>query len=177
MLTHDQEKWIAHLADDDRVAIQPLDPNAGRIFEQVKARIQAACGSHLPVLHRGATSLGISGQDEIDVYCPVPEAEFVRWLPTLSAVFGPPRSHYPLERARFVTYEEGKHIDIFLINAACQGWLDGNEFDAYLRSHPDTLDQYRLLKESGDGLSTREYYRRKTAFINSILALTRSSCA
>ena len=84
----------------------------------------------------------------------------------------PAGSHYPLERARFVTVEAGKHVDIFLINASSRGWRDGVQFEAYLKSHPAALERYCLLKEAGAGLSTRAYYRRKIEFINEILTLS-----
>lgn len=169
MFTPEQEKWLAHLSDHDQVKIIPFDPTAAEKFEAVKVKIQSVLGPQTAVVHRGATSLGISGQDEIDVYVPVPEKVFNRLLDPLTAAFGRPRSHYPLERARFVLIESGKHVDIFLINEASQGWLNGNKFDQYLRSHPDALEQYRLLKEAGEGLSTQAYYRRKIAFFNEVL--------
>lgn len=171
MPTPDQEKWLAHLSDQDHITIIPFDSTAQKKFEAVKQKIQTILGIDKRVEHRGATNLGISGQDEIDVYVPVPENQFDFWLVPLTAAFGSPRSHYPLERARFVTFEEGKHIDIFLINDSCQGWLDGIKFEGFLKSHPTALNRYRLLKESGQGLSTREYYRRKIEFFNEILSL------
>ena len=116
--------------------------------------------------------MGISGQDEIDVYIPVAPSKFNKLIPSLTQLFGEPRSHYPLERARFVTIENGKHVDVFLINKDSDGWLNGLKFEKYLKSHPKALEAYRKLKESGNGLSTREYYRRKIEFINQILDLT-----
>jgi GrpB-like predicted nucleotidyltransferase (UPF0157 family) len=68
-----------------------------------------------------------------------------------------------------VLVEAGKHVDIFLINAQGAGWLDGVRFENYLKTHAEALEAYRLLKEAGDGVSIREYYRRKTEFINAIL--------
>lgn len=171
MLTPSQEKWIAHLSDQDQVTIVPFDPSTPQKFETVKRKIQSALGPETRVEHRGATSLGISGQDEIDVYVPVPENQFEALLGPLSEAFGNPRSHYPRERARFVTFEGGKHIDIFLINETSLGWTDGIKFESYLLSHPEALEQYRQLKEAGQGFSTREYYRRKTEFINDILSI------
>lgn len=168
MITPEQEKWIAHLSDEEQVTIFPFDPSAGQKFEAVRARILSALGPGTQVLHRGATSLGISGQDEIDIYIPVSETDFNALLAPLAAAFGPPHSHYPLERARFVTIEGGKHVDIFLANTASQGWIDGVRFENYLVTHPEALERYRLLKEAGDGSSVREYYRRKTEFINEI---------
>lgn len=169
MLTPEQEKWIAHLSDQDQVIILPLDPTAEEKFAVVKAKIQQVLCPETRVEHRGATSLGISGQDEIDVYVPVPESQFDALIEPLTAAFGSPRSRYPGERARFVMLVDGKHVDIFLINENCTGWINGTKFDTYLRAHPAVLEQYRLHKEAGHGLSMREYYRRKTIFFNQVL--------
>ena len=170
MLTLGQEKWIAHLSDENKINIVPFDPTAEEKFQRVKQKVQNALGTQTPVEHRGATSLGISGQDEIDVYVPTPEAKFDSLIDPLKTLFGEPRSLYPLERARFVTEESGKHVDVFLINEEHDGWKNGVKFEAYLKSHPESLEEYKQLKEDGNGLSVREYYRRKTEYINGILA-------
>ena len=69
--------------------------------------------------------------------------------------------------------EGKKHIDIFLINNTHPDpdWLNLVKFENHLRKHPTALEAYKNLKESGTGLSTRAYYRKKIEFINSILAL------
>ena len=69
-----------------------------------------------------------------------------------------------------MTYVDGKHIDVFLINKEGSGWLNSVKFENYLRTTPTVLEEYKRLKESGDGLSTREYYRKKIEFYNSILS-------
>ncbi len=173
MLTKNQENWINHLSDDSKVRIVPFDPTSQEKFEEVKKIIQSELGKAVEVKHRGASSLGISGQDEIDVYVPVAQKQFDSFLAPLNKLFGKAKSHYPLERARFVTFIDGKHIDVFLINKDGSDWSDSIKFEDYLRSNPEALEQYRVLKESGNGLSTREYYRKKIQFINSILAKIR----
>lgn len=170
MLTPEQEKWINHLSDKDKINIVPFDPTAEAKFQKVRQRVQGALGEEVPVEHRGASSLGISGKDEIDVYIPTPSAKFDSLIGPLTELFGEPRSLYPLERARFVTEEGGKYIEVFLINEETSAWKNGVEFETYLRSHPEALEEYRKLKESGNGLSVREYYRRKIEFLNEILA-------
>lgn len=170
MITPKQRKWIDHLSDTDKIKIVPFDPTAEAKFQKVKQKIQDSLGKDISVFHRGASSLGISGQDEIDIYVPVPPAEFNSLIEPLKKLFGEPGSYYPLERVHFVTEIDGKHIDIFLINEECEGWINGVKFENYFRSHPEALETYRLLKENGDGLSGREYYRRKIEFFNDILA-------
>lgn len=171
MLTPEQEKWIDHLSDTDQIKIVLFDVTAEEKFQAVKARMQTVLGSDMTVEHRGATSLGISGQDEIDVYIPVSPTGFDSTVTILKALFGEPRSYYPAKRARFVTEEAGKHIDIFPINQESSDWKNLVQFETYLSEHPEKLDEYRELKESGNRLSVREYYRRKTLFINEVLGL------
>lgn len=169
MLTDKQQKWIDHLSDTDKVFIKPFDPTAAEKFEKINKIIKSNLGESINYLHCGATSMGISGQDEIDTYIPVSTEKFDKYLLLLQNIFGEPRSHYPLERARFVTEIDNKHIDIFLINQDSIGWTDGLKFEEYLKSHPKALDEYRILKESLNGVSTKEYYKNKIEFINKIL--------
>ncbi len=172
MLTPEQETWISHLSATDTITVLPFDPTADATFQKIKQLIQSSFGA-ITVLHLGASSLGISGQDEIDVYIPVVPDQFDAFIPRLQELFGKPRSLYALERARFVTSVNRKHIDIFLINQESTAWQNSVTFTTYLRSNPDVLDAYRQLKEDGNGLSVRDYYRRKIEFINAILEKTK----
>ena len=79
----------------------------------------------------------------------------------MAELLGPVGSSYPLQRAHFKTEVEGKHIDIFLTNREHKDWQDGVTFYDYLKSHPKALEEYRLLKESMQGATVRDYYRRK----------------
>ena len=169
MLTEKQEKWVQHLSDESIISIVPFDPSCDEKFESLKSLIQSKLGKQQNIEHRGASSLGISGQDEIDIHIPVPEKDFNNILTPLSELFGPARGHYPLERARFNTFIDGKKIEIFLINKESAAWLEGQKFYDYLKNNPQALEEYKRLKESGNGLTTREYYRRKLKFMNEVL--------
>jgi GrpB-like predicted nucleotidyltransferase (UPF0157 family) len=68
-----------------------------------------------------------------------------------------------------VTSVDNTKVEVFVINNKSKSWLDGIKFEECLRNNPELLNAYKKLKESGDGLSTRKYYRRKIEFINSIL--------
>jgi len=166
MLTPEQEEWLAHLSDTGTVKIVPFDPTTEEKFERVKKKIQGHFGADVAVEHYGASSLGISGQDEIDVYVPVPEAKFNETVEALRKLFGEPKSTYPLKRVRFVAEEQGKHVDIFVINKEHESWSKLVQFQHILKTNPEVLESYRKLKEEGDGLNIREYYRRKLIFIN-----------
>ncbi len=169
MLSIDQEKWVNQLSDSDIVVIVPYDPSVNEKFKKIREKIQLKLGRKTAVLHRGASGFGISGQDEMDVYIPVPGDRFDYFVTHLTELFGKPGSFYPLERAKFETKVDGKLITVFLMNESSVAWINGIKFDEYLKSHPLSLEEYRKLKEQGNGLSTRQYYRRKLEFINRIL--------
>jgi GrpB-like predicted nucleotidyltransferase (UPF0157 family) len=167
MLTSEQEKWISHLGTK-KVKIVPYDPKTKVIFKKVKKEIQKILGE-VEVFHRGATSLGISGQGEIDLYIPVPKSSFAEYLEKLVKHFGKPGSIYPFRRARFVRYVDDIKIEIFLINKDSNDWENGLKFENYLKQNPKALKEYKKLKEDSGGSTLQEYYRKKLEFINKIL--------
>lgn len=169
MLSKKQKDWLNHLSSDKKISIFPFDLRVNKIFLKIKNKIQANLGKDTRVEHRGASSLGISGQDEIDVYVPVPPTEFDLYIPKMSKVFGETRSLYPLERVRFSEEIEGKKIDLFLINEEHDDWIKGCKFENYLKSHSKDLEKYKRLKEKMNGFSVKDYYTRKNEFINMIL--------
>lgn len=169
MLSKKQKDWLNHLSSDKKITILPYDPRVNKIFLKIKDKIQDNLGKDTRVEHRGASSLGISGQDEIDVYVPVPTSEFDLYIPKMSKLFGEPRSLYPLERVRFSEEIDGKKIDLFLINEEHEDWLKGVKFENHLKSHTKDLEKYKKLKEEMDGFSVKDYYTRKNKFINEIL--------
>jgi GrpB-like predicted nucleotidyltransferase (UPF0157 family) len=169
MLTSEQRIWLDHLSNTDKVSIVPFDPSCRDKFLQVKNKIQGILGKRQKVEHRGASSLKISGQDEIDVYVPVPKKRFDKAVKEISAVFGQARSLYPFKRARFATFVNQKHVDVFVVNQEDGGWKNSEAFHKYLLRHQKTLVAYRELKENAAGKSVREYYRIKIEFINRVL--------
>jgi GrpB-like predicted nucleotidyltransferase (UPF0157 family) len=169
MLTPTQQKWVDHLSDTNKVEIFPLDSKCNKKFEQIKSQIQSAIGTEFEILHRGASSLGISGQKEIDVYIPIPGEMIQGLIPRMEQVFGKPSSIYLLERTKFRPTIDGTVIEIMLINKEHESWIRGERFYEYLKENPETLEKYKKLKEDATGVSTREYYRRKIEFINEVL--------
>lgn len=168
MINKEQEKWLNHLSDTDEIVIKPYDKRAPEIFKKLKQKVDELFLGLVTLEHRGATALKISGQDEIDTYIPVNVEDFKKFIPQLTKLFGEPRSIYP-DRLRFVTEIDKKHIDVFLIDKNAESWTNGVKFEKYLKTHPESLEEYRKLKEKGNGVSVREYYTRKGKFINKIL--------
>jgi GrpB-like predicted nucleotidyltransferase (UPF0157 family) len=167
-LNPEQEKWVMHLSDTDKIKIVPYDQDTERKFEKVKKLIKEVLGEDVVVVHRGASSFKISGQNEMDIFIPVPENRMEELRLNMAKVFTP-KSIYPKERIKFLYYIDGVKAEIIIVNEASKSWSNGEKFYKYLSNHQEALERYRLLKENGDGLSVREYYRRKMEFINEIL--------
>ena len=168
MITKAQQKWLEHLSDADKIVVRPYDPKSPDILKRIKKEIISKIGT-VNVYHRGASYLKISGQDEIDVYVPVVPKDFDKYVGKMTRAFGKPGSLYPLVRARFRIPGYEKHIDVFIINRKDKGWIDSEVFTKYLKTHRDILEEYKDLKEKGNGLSVREYYTKKIIFVNEIL--------
>ena len=84
-------------------------------------------------------------------------------------VYGKPASFSPNNRARFNKKLGSINIEIVIVNQASEGWKRNITFENYLKAHPETLDEYRKLKEESNGIGLRQYYRKKMEFINDIL--------
>lgn len=168
MLTHEQEKWIESLSDRI-INIVPYDTKAEEFFNIVKKKIFSVLGNDVKVEHGGSTIFRISGQDEVDVSVVADKEKFSEYIPKLETIFGPVRSHYS-DRARFEVREGDKKIDIKIIDANHPNYIEGKIFEKYLRTHPKDLERYRIMKEECNGLTAKEYQRRKTEFANDILA-------
>jgi len=171
MLTEKQKKWIAHLPDDDKIKILPFDKISQKYFEEVKEKIWASLNNKIKVEHRGSTSLGIAGQNEIDIYIPVQASVFYArtLVPELTKIFGSPKSNHQT-RIRFQVVRNKKNIDIFLIDKESDEWMNGIRFEKYLKTHKEALKEYENLKYKCNELSTRKYYEKKVEFINNILS-------
>ena len=162
MLTKKQREWINHLPDDDRVEILPFDETSQEKFEKVKEFIKANLGNETRVEQCGSTSLGIAGQNEIDIYIPVPASVFYTntLVLELAKIYGPPKSIHKT-RIRFQFIDDGKRIDIFLIDEESTEWINGVKFENYLKTHKRALKEYERLKHECNGLSMRKFYERK----------------
>lgn len=169
MLTDKDLEWLNHLSDTNQVKIIPYNPKVKEIFAKQKKEIQQTLGQGVSVQHRGATNLGISGKGDIDIYIPTSKDQFDIYLNQLKSLLGEPGSLYSYERVRWNREDEGFEIEIFLMNKDHPAWLKSVAFEDYLLSHSEELEKYRKLKENAEGVSTREYYKRKIEFINDIL--------
>lgn len=169
MLTKQDIQWLSHLSNSKKVRIVPYNPKVKDLFEKQKKEILDIVGQNVEVLHLGASGMGISGQEEIDLVVPISLDCFDEFIEKFKKIYGDPKSFSPNNRIRFNHKQGHINIEIVIVNRDSEGWKRNIAFENYLKSHPEALEAYRKLKEANDGKSLREYYRKKIEFINDIL--------
>jgi GrpB-like predicted nucleotidyltransferase (UPF0157 family) len=169
MLTSAQIQWLNKLSNKKIVHIHPYDPKIKDTFEKQKEKLVKLLGK-VPIYHRGASSLEISGKNDIDIYIPVPEDQFDTLLDKLQTKYemGSMSIH---NRARFNTILDRIDIEIFLVNELSKDWTDNILFWEFLKNNPAILKKYEKIKAEAEGKSLREYYTIKTEFINEVMEL------
>ena len=168
MLTTDQKEWLNHLSDTEKIIIIPYNPKNKEVFKLIKNDLIKILGK-VRISLCGSTSLGISGQGEIDLYIPAAKKHFNGYLEKLIAYLGKPGSIYDLRRVRFVKFVNGIKIEIFLINKNFRDWTNCCKFINFLKRNPKYLLEYEKIKSKCNGFSVRRYYTAKVKFINKIL--------
>lgn len=177
MLTKADIGWLKHLSNSKKVKIVPYNPTVKKVFRRHKKEILSILETEVEILHRGATGMGISGQGEIDLFIPVSLDLFNEIFEKLQKVYGNPKSFYPKQRIRFNHQQSNIEIEVFVVNKDSKQWKRSTVFENYLKTHPETLEEYRKLKESSNGISIKEYYRRKMEFANAIINKALKLCS
>ena len=165
MLSSDNISWLKRLSNQERIQIVPYNPRTKTIFDVERKYIRSILGNRVRIVHRGATSLKISGQVAVVFNIPFSLKDFDPYLSKLITVYGKPGSLYPTERAKFNIVRSSIPVEIILINTATDAWTKGLAFEHYLKSHPKELNAYRDLKEKCDGVDLREYYTKKLSLL------------
>lgn len=163
MLTKDELDFLNKIPVDKKVHIYPFDP---KVITVVEGLIQSINNiySDLEVKHMGASALGISGQNDIDIYTFSDPTDFAKYLPGLIKLFGDPlHKHETFCEWKFK--KDSFDIEFYLTEPP-KGHVRVFEM---LKNNKDLLEEYQKLKESMNGKSFREYQEKKYEFYHKIL--------
>ena len=118
----------------------------------------------------GASALGISGQNDIDIYAFSDSGEFAEFLPGLIKLFGKPLH----KRETFVEWKYKKNgfdTEFYLTEKDSETMKKQIGVFETLKKSKSLLKQYDKLKSSMDGRSFREYQKKKYEFYHRIKQL------
>ena len=170
MLTKNQEKYINTIPQEKTVKIVPFDPNVLNIADEVINKINNAIPK-ARIIYLGSSKLGIAGENDIDLGVLVGD-QFENSVLIIKHLFGDTTKIEPEKKmARWEFIYKDFLIDIYLTSSLTPEIQMQMNTQILLESNPNLKNEYEQLKIKSDGLSQREYTKKKLEFFNKILEL------
>ncbi len=168
MLTPNQEKYLQKIPESEKVLIKPFDSRATDVAADLLGEIKRIVPD-FKVLFMGAAALGIAGQNDLDLYILCTEKDFAKYLPKLEQHFGPKIQGISIIKWEFT--RDGFPVELYLTDPETPSMKEQIQLFELLKSSPNLRKEYEQIKLDSDGISFREYMRRKYDFFNRILGL------
>jgi GrpB-like predicted nucleotidyltransferase (UPF0157 family) len=171
VLTKDEKDYLSKIPAGKKVSVNPFNPRTTTIAEEIITSVKNIY-PHLEVIHMGASALGISGQNDIDIYAFSDPKNFDEYLPDQVKLFGEPlHKHETFYEWKFK--KEGFDIEFYLTAKDSKTMKRQIAVFEVLKNNKDLLKKYEKLKASMNGKSFREYQEKKYEFYNLILCSSR----
>lgn len=167
MLTADEIDFLSKIPDDKVVTVKPFDPKTHRIAERIIQKIHSVL-PQLDVKHMGASALGISGQNDIDLYILSNPIDFDKYLSQLKPLFGEPKSR-KYDSVAWNFEKEGCEVELYLADPNSEPMQRQINIFETLRTNPIFRKEYEELKQNLNGKPFREYQRKKYEFYNKVI--------
>ncbi len=148
------------------VTIKPYDPKVTDMGKDIIKEIHKVY-PELIVHLLGSTALEIAGQRDIDLIAECSASDFNRYLPGLVKLFGEPEKTHTL----FVEWSFTKSdcdIQFLLIDPKAPLYKKMIKTNKKLASSKKLAKAYEKVKLEANGVSVREYARRRLEFFVSI---------
>jgi len=169
MLTENQKQYLEKISPDKKVVVKSFDKTTLVIAEELINKIKIV-EPNLEVKHLGASALGISGQNDIDISVLCSKDEFNIHKENLSQIFGEPKSGISIIEWNFE--EHGFSVTIYLADPKNSSTAEQINVFEILKNNLTLLKEYETLKELAAKKSYRYYQQKKYEFYNKILGLS-----
>src|SRR3989344_500879 len=164
MLTRDEKDFLKKIPADKIVRIYPFN---GKVFKTAENIIQSIkeIYPNLEAKHMGASALGISGQNDLDIYAFSDPKDFGNYVPGLVKLFGEPlHKHETFIEWKFS--KDGFDIELYLTSSDSPSMKRQIAVFEILKNDKKMLKEYEKLKYSMSGKPFRDYQRKKYEFYN-----------
>lgn len=166
MLTKDEENYIEKIPADKKVKFFPYDPKIVEIAEKTISKIKNVM-SDADIRFMGASALGISGQNDIDIYVLTSRSSYSKYSLKLKKLFGEPLSGISLIEWNFIF--DGYDVSVYLDDPEKESTKKQIKTFEILKKDKSLLSEYEKIKVGASKLSYREYQKAKYAFFHTIL--------
>lgn len=168
MLTTDEIDYLNKIPKDKKVRIYPFNSRVTEIAEEIINSVHRIYPD-LEIKHMGASSLKISGQNDIDIYAFSNPNDFEKYLPGLIKVFGKPLHKHKT----FIEWgfnKVGFDVQFCLTQKDSPTMQKQIKVFEILKNNPKLLKEYEDLKSSMNGKSFKEYQEKKYEFYHKALS-------
>lgn len=148
------------------VKIYPYDPKITKIGEDIIQQIHTYY-PHLDVHFIGSAVFKIAGQRDIDLVIDCKPENFNQYLPGLITVLGSP-TKIRTDHVEWTTHKDTCSVDVLLLDKNHPISRKTIEICERIGANEKYIRQYEKLKLSSNGVSYREYKRRRIEFFNKI---------
>lgn len=167
MLTEGQKNYLMKLSPeraDSIIKIKPFNSSlafiANRIIEKIKKEVSTADPRFM-----GASALGISGQNDIDIYVICSQDLKEGYVLKLGKIFG------EQTKSKWHWFEEGQEVSVYLSDPEDDKFKEQLEIFKIFKNNQQILKDYENLKTSMNGKTYREYQIAKYEFYNQVLGI------
>lgn len=166
MLRPEEDKYLKGLPADEAgriIYVYPYNPDIAGIAQGVIEKLAGLLPAGADIRFMGASALGISGQNDIDIYMLAPENEHSVYLAKLEAILGKQIKH------KWYWYEQGYEVSVYLADPESPSQKRQIDMHAALQNSPELLREYEQLKSAMNGKTYTEYQTAKYEFYNKVL--------
>jgi GrpB-like predicted nucleotidyltransferase (UPF0157 family) len=150
-------------------SLKPYDSNLQNTADIIIKKINQAAPD-LKVNFVGSASLHILGKEDIDLVSGAKHNDFKTYIPILSKLFGNPNKIRNKFAEWFFSYNNIA-VELYLTNTSAPAYKHELKIFGILKTNNKLLEEYVTLKKSLDGLSEREYHKRRMPFFHMLLGL------
>jgi GrpB-like predicted nucleotidyltransferase (UPF0157 family) len=157
------------LPKDKKVELSSYNPQAKKIADEILSIVKTI--NPLLVAHFiGSASLGIPGQNDIDIFVESTPSLFETYIPMFTSYFTAPKKIRP----EFVLWDIKKNnyeVEIVLIDPKSNKYIEQMKGYLAIKNDPKLRAEYIELKQSLANSSVQEYAQKKMEFFNKAIGL------
>ncbi len=170
MLLLNQEKYLETVPEDKIAKVVPFDPATQTTAQEIISEIREVLPG-AEVFYIGSSALGIAGENDIDMTVMAYD-RFDEYMQVMGKMYGEPVHSNPSDG--YIKWElerNGFPVELHLNDVISPNFQEQLDTQKILEGSESLRQEYERIKFEANGLSWKEYLRRKYEFWNRILGI------
>ena len=167
MLTKDQQGYLNTVFEDKITHISPFDPatqtTAGEVITEIKSVFPS-----VEIFYTGSSKLGIAGENDIDLLI-ISTTSLEECFKYMKDKYGEPtQGNLPLKFIKWEFIQNTFPVELHLTDILTPNLQEWIKTEQILEENSDLRSEYERIKLESNGISEKEYIKRKFEFWNRI---------